>query len=459
MATAFGENDPFVIEQRRAQANLQKAQEMKEFKPAQGPGMVSGIYVRTNPLNHLAQLLRAYQGTQQEKEAQSQLQDIGTRRNQAMADVLRGTQEALTPVPEQRVATQADYFDEADRASLGDSANMTAVTPERKANPMRANEILMNSPFPQFQQRGYDNMMAMQQKQAEQAQAQAERQRMTDLWKQSGGDANKFAELTGDPDAAMKFAELSKIGQPSVVRTVDTVDSRGRPVTQGYDANNNPVGPAIPKYVPPKAPAAPRAPNVIANGTMILGPDGVARPIVGVDGKPIASSAAPKPLNEGQSNATTYGLRMQEADKILKDLEAKGNFDTGRIRAGVSGTLGALPLVGDSLRGGSDNIFNWLPSAMGGLNPEEQQTMNARVNFITAVLRKESGAAIGQNEFDTAEKLYFPQPGDSPAVVQQKQSARQQAIKGMKISAGPGAADIEAGMGGGGAAAPTSSGW
>jgi hypothetical protein len=149
---------------------------------------------------------------------------------------------------------------------------------------------------------------------------------------------------------------------------------------------------------------------------------------------------------------------MQEADKILKDLEGKGNFDTGRIRAGVSGTLGALPLVGDSLRGGSDNLFNWLPSAVGGLNSEEQQTQNARLNFITAVLRKESGAAIGQNEYDTAEKLYFPAPGDSPAVVKQKQAARQQAIRGMEISAGPGAASIRGGMGGG-SDAPTSSGW
>jgi hypothetical protein len=191
---------------------------------------------------------------------------------------------------------------------------------------------------------------------------------------------------------------------------------------------------------------------------MILGPDGVARPIVGPDGKPIASASTEKPLNEGQSNATTFGLRMQEADKILNDLESKGNFDTGRIRAGVSGTLGALPLVGDSLRGGSDNLFNWLPSAVGGLNSEEQQTQNARLNFITAVLRKESGAAIGQNEYDTAEKLYFPAPGDSPAVVKQKQAARQQAIRGMEISAGPGAASIRGGMGGG-SNAPTSSGW
>jgi hypothetical protein len=153
-----------------------------------------------------------------------------------------------------------------------------------------------------------------------------------------------------------------------------------------------------------------------------------------------------KPLNESQGNATMFGLRMAEADKLLKPLENSGVKDTGKLRAGVSGTLGAIPLIGDSLRGGSDNVFNVLPSIMGGLNQDQQATLNARVNFITAVLRKESGAAISPGEFITAEKLYFPAPGDPPQIVQQKQAARQQAITGIKAQAGPGAKNIEAGM-------------
>jgi hypothetical protein len=62
------------------------------------------------------------------------------------------------------------------------------------------------------------------------------------------------------------------------------------------------------------------------------------------------------------------------------------------------------------------------------------------------VLRKESGAAISPGEFITAEKLYFPAPGDTPQIVRQKQAARQQAIAGIKAQAGPGAKNIEAGM-------------
>lgn len=156
------------------------------------------------------------------------------------------------------------------------------------------------------------------------------------------------------------------------------------------------------------------------------------------DGKPVMGKDAGK-LTESQGNATAYGMRMAQADAILKPLEASGLKNTGLIRSGVSGTLGATPLIGDALARGSDNIFNTLPTILGGLNEDQQKTIQARVNFVTAVLRKESGASISPTEFGTAEKNYFPAPGDSETVVKQKQQAREMAIKAMKLQAGPGA--------------------
>jgi hypothetical protein len=102
-----------------------------------------------------------------------------------------------------------------------------------------------------------------------------------------------------------------------------------------------------------------------------------------------------------------------------------------------------VPLIGETLAKGSDNIFNTLPSILGGLNERQQQTIQARVNFITAVLRKESGASISPTEFATAEKNYFPAPGESEKVVKQKQQAREMSINAMKIQAGPGAKFIQ----------------
>jgi outer membrane protein len=67
----------------------------------------------------------------------------------------------------------------------------------------------------------------------------------------------------------------------------------------------------------------------------------------------------------------------------------------------------------------------------------------AKLNFITAILRKESGAAIDSDEFAKEDQKYFPQRGDSDAVLAQKKQARQTAIRTMEIQAGPGAKEIK----------------
>jgi hypothetical protein len=77
-----------------------------------------------------------------------------------------------------------------------------------------------------------------------------------------------------------------------------------------------------------------------------------------------------------------------------------------------------------------------LPEFAGGPSPQQQQNDQARRNFISAVLRKESGAAIGVEEYANEERKYFPQIGDSPEVIKQKQEARQLAIKALESQAG-----------------------
>jgi len=144
-------------------------------------------------------------------------------------------------------------------------------------------------------------------------------------------------------------------------------------------------------------------------------------------------------LTESQGNATAYGMRMREANAILEPLENAGKTNTGLIKGAVSGAVGLVPFIGDKLEDVSGSIFNALPRVLGGLSPEQQQVAQARINFITAILRKESGAAIGASEFATAEKNYFPKPGDDAATIAQKQAARKTAIKAMEIQAGPGA--------------------
>lgn len=72
------------------------------------------------------------------------------------------------------------------------------------------------------------------------------------------------------------------------------------------------------------------------------------------------------------------------------------------------------------------------------ISPEFQQYDQARRNFVNAILRRESGAAIAESEFENANKQYFPQPFDDPATINQKRLNRQLATRLMMASAGEG---------------------
>ena len=143
-------------------------------------------------------------------------------------------------------------------------------------------------------------------------------------------------------------------------------------------------------------------------------PEGRFVPLTGGDGKP---------LTEGQGKSTAYGLRMTEANQILEKLANEGT-ERAAIGAGAPYGIGA--------------IVNKATAS-----PQQQQVYQAKLNFITANLRQESGAVIGESEFETEDKKYFPQIGDSPEVLAQKKRARQLAIKAMEVQAGPGAKEIE----------------
>jgi hypothetical protein len=123
---------------------------------------------------------------------------------------------------------------------------------------------------------------------------------------------------------------------------------------------------------------------------------------------------------EGQGKAALYSTRAAEADAILNEL---GN-DYSRIGVSANNSFASeIPGVGMAINAlSSDNT---------------QKADQAQRNFINAILRQESGAAISAGEFDNARKQYFPQPGDSDAKVKQKAENRRTAIEGLDTMAGP----------------------
>jgi hypothetical protein len=183
----------------------------------------------------------------------------------------------------------------------------------------------------------------------------------------------------------------------------------------------------------PRPEAAPRTQQVtMLDGTLgIMNMDTGAITAGTMGGEPVkgkSAATAEKALTESQGNATAYGLRMKEAESILEDLAKQGVLRGAMVEA--------VPFVG----GATGKV---LPSALGGTSQQQQQVNQAKNNFITAVLRKESGAVISDSEFAREDEKYFPQVNDGPGVIKQKANARRLAIEAMKFQAGPGAKEID----------------
>lgn len=124
-----------------------------------------------------------------------------------------------------------------------------------------------------------------------------------------------------------------------------------------------------------------------------------------------------KPLTDAQAKALGYGTRMQESDKILTGLEGKYSPAAINTKIGAS----EVPVVG--------GLLGMIGNA--GLSEGSQQAEQAQRDFINAVLRRESGAAISGSEFENARKQYFPQPNDKPGTLSQKAANRKLAMEGV----------------------------
>lgn len=71
------------------------------------------------------------------------------------------------------------------------------------------------------------------------------------------------------------------------------------------------------------------------------------------------------------------------------------------------------------------------------IKPETNQKFEqAERDFINAVLRRESGAAIQESEFKSAREQYIPQAGDSEGVLEQKRKNRELVTASLKSEAG-----------------------
>lgn len=122
--------------------------------------------------------------------------------------------------------------------------------------------------------------------------------------------------------------------------------------------------------------------------------------------------------NEGQKKASTFARRMFDSAGQLETLE--NDIDpTSRVIKLISGGGGIVSEAANRIA-----------------SPEEQKYATAASDFVTAQLRKESGAAIGEDEFEQKYREFFPVPGDSEEQIKAKRERRKKAAEDMRIESG-----------------------
>jgi hypothetical protein len=137
-------------------------------------------------------------------------------------------------------------------------------------------------------------------------------------------------------------------------------------------------------------------------------------------------------------NINSKSLSIKEQQKKLNELSnpnstlnVKPDFETATFAkrlVDANQTLSEnIPNVGEKIQ----------PFFQFGIKTQKTRLRRqAQENFINAVLRVESGAAIGEDEFEKAAKQYFPRIGDSDEVIAQKRHNREVVEQGFIMQSG-----------------------
>ena len=132
--------------------------------------------------------------------------------------------------------------------------------------------------------------------------------------------------------------------------------------------------------------------QTLPNGITVVRADGK------VDILPAPKMVEGKDLTEGQAASLGFASRLSLNEKTLNEVASRGYKPGGLFEFGFTP---------ERLRSEDRKIYE-----------------AAKRNWIAAKLRKESGAAIGKEEYSDADLQYFPQPGDTEKVLKQKANLR-----------------------------------
>lgn len=121
--------------------------------------------------------------------------------------------------------------------------------------------------------------------------------------------------------------------------------------------------------------------------------------------------------------------------KPLTEAQSKDNVYATR----AIGALAALEPVAEALTSRGETVAGMLPMGFGGgLQSEQYQVAKtAGDEFLQAILRKDTGAAITAQEQELYGETYLPRPGDNAARLAYKAEARKRAVAAIQAGMSP----------------------
>lgn len=166
-----------------------------------------------------------------------------------------------------------------------------------------------------------------------------------------------------------------------------------------------------------------------------VGPDG--RPVYMSPGAAVRQGASPAPKEQptGMSVTLADGTVIQQGGKALTEGQSKDSVYFTR----ASGAIPKLDQYGEALTEITGRIGSATEKAGGNFikSREYQLAEQAGLEFLQAILRKDTGAAITKEEQSEYGRVYLPQPGDSAELLDQKKASRARALAAIRLGLPP----------------------
>ena len=357
--------------------------------PLQGQ-MVSGHYVAPSWTQHLANLLKTYQGVKGMQDADE--------RQKALAQAVRGRQtQDMQQFSKILGGTAAQPTGQSYQTGANEMGDEAATVPQwqgaQAANPMGAFQYAMGSQTPALQQIGLQGSIQMAQEKAKREAAAAEQAKVLQVIQQAGSPQAAIA-AGAPPELVKQFYEARNIGRDKV--TFQDVGGEKVAVTEYGD---RPVGVApLQKTGNPFSDLVVRDANgnIVPNTPLVQTKEGIAR--AGASRTNVAVHMPDKKFYEGLGTAVSGQIEkgFEQAQSAVQTLNNANQIATGLEKAIVG------PAANQRLS------LAQLGAALGIGGKDNEEVLNNTRNVIQGLARQELAAAgqmKGQGQITENERV------------------------------------------------------